>query len=238
MEQAASRTSVSVPGFARGSRLFPGVYAWATTVASPAFAREASTFSRVAAVAALLALGAGVFWPTRAPRLGRVLGIHAFVGLSLATWASVLHDGVDLAAEPLVAAFGALGWMIYAFGWGELRGPLTVPEDDPHVIPGAPLASRGTLGRRATIAFWLGLAGALSFVVLAFRVTRPTHAILAHAVALAAGLWVLGAATRVALERAPRPSGPSADRIAAGSGTLSALLIALGLGALWLLIGR
>ncbi|HLV64501.1 MAG TPA: hypothetical protein VKY73_01755 [Polyangiaceae bacterium] len=238
-EQAAPRTILSLPGFAfRGSRLFPGVYAWATTVASPAFARDASVLTRLAAVAALLGLFAGVYWLGRVPRLGRVLGIHGFIGLAMATWVSARHDGIQLAPEPLVAAFGALGWMIYAFGWGELRGPLTVPEDDPRVIPGAPLASRGALGRRATLAFSLGLVGALSFVVLAFRVARPTHAILAHAVALAAGLWVLGAATRVALERAPRPRGSNADRVAAASGTLSALLIVLGLGMLWLLIGN
>src|SRR5690606_38919672 len=96
-EQAAPRTILSLPGFAfRGSRLFPGVYAWATTVASPAFARDASVLTRLAAVAALLGLFAGVYWLGRVPRLGRVLGIHGFIGLAMATWVSARHDGIQL----------------------------------------------------------------------------------------------------------------------------------------------
>src|SRR5690606_2999140 len=149
-----------------GGGLFPGACAGPPALPWPALARAASWLPRRAAVAALLGLFGGVYWLGRVPRLGRVLGIHGFIGLAMATWVSARHDGIQLAPEPLVAAFGALGWMIYAFGWGELRGPLTVPEDDPRVIPGAPLASRGALGRRATLAFSLGLVGALSFVVL------------------------------------------------------------------------
>ena len=146
--------------------------------------------------------------------------------------------GVVLAPEPLRAAFGALGWMVYAFGWGELARPLRVPEDDPAVLGGPALTPRAELPRRATLVFAIGVAGALSVVALAWRVSHVPETVMGHAVALAAGLWLLSATTDVALTQAHRAKGSTSERLSRASGTLSALLIALGLGLLWFMFGR
>jgi hypothetical protein len=128
--------------------------------------------------------------------------------------------------------------MAYAFGWGDLGRPLRVPEDDPAVLGGPPLPPRAALPRRATLVFGMGLAGSLTLVALAWRVSRTPQTVMAHAVALAAGLWLLAATTEVSLTPAPRVKGSSSERLARASGALSALVMALGLGLLWLLLGR
>lgn len=234
--------SLSEPAFrsfaARANKLLPGLYAWAATVASPAAAPDASGLTRVASVLSLLALVLGPLLSAERPALGRALGIHAFVGLSLATWALAVRSGVSLAPEPLRAAFGALGWMVYGFGWGELARPLRVPEDDPAVLGGPALKPRAELPRRATVLFALGVAGALSLLALAWRVSHVPTNVMAHAVALAAALWLMSATTDVALTPAPRPKGSASERLSRASGTLSWLLIALGLGLLWFMFGR
>jgi hypothetical protein len=223
---------------ARANKLLPGVYAWAATVAVPSTAPEVSQLGRVLAFLALVALVLGPWLSPLRPALGRVLGIHAFVGLSLATWALAIRSGTNLAPEPLRAALGGLGWMAYAFGWGDLGRPLRVPEDDPAALGGPPLLPRAELPRRATIVFGIGLAGALLLVALAWRVGRTPQTVMAHAVALAAGLWLLAAATEVSLTPAPRVKGSASERLSRASGALSALVIALGLGLLWMLLGR
>jgi hypothetical protein len=234
--------SLSEPAFrsfaTRANKLLPGLYAWTATVASPAAAPEAGTAARAASVCALIALVLGPWLSSERPALGRALGIHVFIGMSLATWGLSVREGVTLAPEPLRAAFGALGWMVYTFGWGELGRPLRVPEDDPAVLGGPALAPRAELPRRATLVFAVGVAGALSVLALAWRVSHVPETVMAHAVALAAALWLLSATTEVALVQAPRPKGSTSERLSRASGTLSLLLIALGLGLLWFMFGR
>jgi hypothetical protein len=221
----------------RANKLLPGLYAWTATVAAPAAAAEAGSAARVTSVLALLSLVLGP-WLSERPALGRALGIHAFVGFSLACWALSLQAGVELAPEPLRAALGALGWMVYAFGWGELGRPLRVPENDPAVLGGPALSPRADLPRRASAVFALGVAGALALLGLAWRVSSVPETVMAHAVAISAGLWLLSSTTQVALTEAPRPKGSTHERLTRVSGTLSLLSIALGLGLLWFLFGR
>lgn len=226
------------PLAARANVLLPGLYAWATTVAVPVSAARAPALARATAIAALVALVLGpLLTPTRAS-LGRVLGIHVFIALSVTTWALLVRAALPLGSEPLLATFGALGWMLYAFGWGELRSRRNIPEDDPRVLPGSPLAARSELGRGVGAVFALGLVGALLLVYLAFRVSRPAHAVMAHAIALVAGLFLVASAARVALDRVTRTLPNHAERVGASATSLAVLLIALGLGALFLVLGR
>jgi len=223
---------------ARANKLLPGLYAWTATVALPATYPEVGWEARASSVAALVALVLGPWLSPTRPALGRILGIHAFIGFSLVTWTLAVRAGVSLAPEPIRAAFGGLGWMVYAFGWGELARPLRVPEDDPHVLGGPPLSPRALLPRRASAVFGIGVAGALLLVILAWRVPGAPQNVLGHAVALAAGLWMLSAATEIALTEAQSPRGSTSERLARASGTLSALLVLLGLGLLWMVFGK
>lgn len=223
---------------ARANKLLPGLYAWAATVALPATSPEVGRLGRSLAFAALVALVLGPWVSPLRPALARVLGIYAFVGLSLGAWAVAARAGVDLAPEPLRAALGALGWMAYAFGWGDLARPLRVPEDDPAALGGPPLPARAELPRRASVVFGIGVVGTAVLVVLAWRVARGPQAVLGHAAALAAGLWLLAATTEVALAAPAGSRGKSGERLSRASGSLSALAFAFGLGLLWLLLGR
>jgi hypothetical protein len=74
--------------------------------------------------------------------------------------------------------------------------------------------------------------------LLSFRVNRPTHALLGQAVTLVAGLLLVHGASLVALERGARSLPSNSERTNAASTSLAALFIALGLGALWLLLGK
>ncbi|HYO96205.1 MAG TPA: hypothetical protein VER33_16920 [Polyangiaceae bacterium] len=222
----------------RANVLLPGLYAWATTVAAPASALRATETSRACAFAALLALVLGPWFASRRPKLARLLGIYGFVGFSVVAWALLSRANVVLGVEPIQATFGAMGWVLYTFGWGELRGRGQVPEDDPGVIPGAPLPPRAVLHRSVELVFALGLAGVFAMLLLAFRVSRPTHALMGQAVTLIAGLLIVHGASQVALERGARSLPSNAERTNAASTALAALFIALGLGALWLLLGR
>jgi hypothetical protein len=223
---------------ARTNVLLPGLYAWATTVARPAVSPQATLAIRVAAVCAALVLLLGPLLSARYPRLGRALGVHAFVGLSVLTWALLRHAGVPFGGQALEAAFGAVGWTLYAFGWGELSARRRVPEHDPHVLSGAPLSPKSPWSRSAEIILGLGVLGAVMVLVLAFRVARPSHSVMAHALALLLGLLVISAASRVALERTPRRFGSSAERFNGAATALALLLIALALGALYWLLER
>jgi hypothetical protein len=198
---------------------------------------RADRVSRAAALGALIALVLGPLVAGRSPRVGRILGIHGFLGLSLVAWILLARAGVSLAPEPLRGALGALGFMLYAFGWGELRAS-GAPEDDPHAIPGEVLAPRVALSRAPMLVLGLAASGAVAVQAVAFWISRPAHAVMGHGLAVAAALFVVGAGVSVALSRAPRRFPPASDRLRAAVRPLSLLLIVLGLGLLWRVLGR
>lgn len=222
----------------RADALLPGVYAWATTVAVPVITSRAPALARATAVLALLALFLGALLAPKRAALGRWLGIHAFVALSLATWGQLLRASLPLGSDPLLGTLGALGWMLYAFGWGELRGRRSVPEEDPRVVLGPSLPPRAVLGPSVSAISGFGIVGALVLVHLAFRVTRPAHGVLAHAIALVVGLLLVGGASRVALHRGQRSLSGSGERLSASTPSIALLLISLGLGVLFQVVGR
>src|SRR5688572_21284843 len=124
-------------GFAeRANILLPGLYAWLLTVGEPATGAGVGWKARALAFLALVALVLGPLLAPDRPIHGRACGVYGFIGLSTLAWWQL---GPVVSAEeldPLRAALGALGWMLYAFGWGKTRGRGLVPEDDPHVVPG------------------------------------------------------------------------------------------------------
>jgi len=189
---------VSTRPQARLSVLLPGLYAWATTVALPASALHAPWWARLPAGLACLALLVSPFAGSLSPGLGIAFGVHGFVGASLTCWIALQTAGLSLAPHGLTGVFGAFGWMLFAFAWGELRAR-SIPETDPHVLGGPPLAPRHSFRASAEWVLSLGTLGSGLLLFLAWRVDRPSHAVLAQACALLASLLVVGAATRVAL---------------------------------------
>jgi hypothetical protein len=211
--------------------LLPGLYAWFLSVELPALARSARPLSRVTALVALAALvGALVFMRRNLP-LARVLGIYGFIGACALTWALLAGELSPLGVDRIRTASGSLGFLLYAFGWGRVRGG-GVPEDEPNAVLGTPLVARSRLHRRTLPIAACAVLASLVFEALAFRVDRPEHAVLAHATAAACALLVLAVGAKVALAQGSRselPSGLTRLNAVAVRGAVLSVLVGLGL---------
>jgi hypothetical protein len=215
----------------------PGVYAWLTTVAHPAFTRGVGGWPRVAAYAALLALAVGVVLIGRYPAVARAVGVVGFVALCVLTWV-LLGDRLDPERlDSIRAACGAVGWAIFALGWGATERFRPVRADDTGEAPGKPLAARGRLPRTAVIAMALGLVAALTPWLAAWQVKREEHALFAHGTALVAAIAIVIVASQVAVDREQRLTRPAPrQRVRPAMGSLSALALLLAAGVVWLLL--
>jgi hypothetical protein len=223
---------------ARANILLPGVYAWISTVAYPASAGHGHGFAPVAAGGALLCLLAGTALVVPRPRLGRLLGLVGFVAFAAVTWL-LLGEGLDVRRlEPMRSALGGAAWALFAFGWGSVRRPRHVPEDDPRALVDDLLRPRRVLPRRAPFILGAALLLGLAPVFVAWRIVRPEHALLGHAAAFAAAVSVVSVGALVAAEQGRRrETRPARIRLVAASGTL-ALAGAFGaLGLLYRILG-
>jgi hypothetical protein len=80
------------------------------------------------------------------------------------------------------------------------------------------------------------LLGALAPMLAAWRVTRPTHALLAHAAAMLCAILVLSAGARLSVERGKWRAPPPERRLQAATRPLAALALTLALGfTVWML---
>ena len=204
----------------RARVLAPGLYAWLLTVDLPRGpARRAVRRAAVRVRRRCVRSSPASFLESERPALGRWLGIYAFVGLlraclvacsaRLSPWATSTRS---------VSALGALGWVLYAFGWGAraARASPRTPRTSSRgrrSLPRARLPTRG--GRRVAFA----VIAALVLEALAFRVERAEPAVFAHAAATACALLVLGVgAAHRARPGARVELAPAATRLNAGRG--------------------
>jgi len=221
----------------RVSTVLPGLYAWVTTVALPSTQHSAKALSRVTAFCALVALVSSPLFAGENPKLGRALGVHAFIGFSLLTWVLLGAALLQNPGDPLLSALGAVAFMLYALGWGSLRRRGQVPEDDPNIIPGTPLLPRAQPPAVVPPVFGLIVACALVPTFLAFRVTDIERGLFAHAIAVLSAILTITVGSRVALALGQRRTPPApADRLNAAAVPLALLALAFGLGFLWLVV--
>jgi hypothetical protein len=215
-----------------------GLYAWGTTVLYPASLRGAGALSRVVAGLSLVALVLGAVGGRTSTRRRRALALYGFVSLSVLAWA-LFGNLISIdRLEPTRAALGAFGWVLFAFSWGAPRKPTQVPEDDPRALPGEPLSPRGGLPRGAVWVLALATTGAACPLLLAWRVTRPTHALLGHAVAIVCAVSLVTSGADIAVGRGRwAPVGPLGHRVAQASVPLVLLGIVLVVGLVGLLAG-
>lgn len=221
----------------RASTVLPGLYAWLTTVALPSAQHRAVSATRATALLALVSLLAAPLFITRRPAVARCLGIFAFLGFSLLTWMLLGARLVQSQSDPLLSALGAVGFTLYALGWGSMRRRGAVPEDGPHVIPGAPLQPRSKPQRSAPIVFGLLLISAFVPIFLAFRVAEPERALFAHAAAILTAILTITVGAQVALSVGQRKGLPPAvERLNSAAIPLALLALVFGLGFLWLVV--
>lgn len=219
--------------------LVAGLYAWIATVALPAFSAGTSFLARACALAALVALVFGGLLMFRSPTWGRFATLIGFVGFSAVTWVA-LGDALAVEQlEPVRAALGGVGWMLFAFGWGAVRRPGVVPEQDPHVIVAEPLRPRATIPTVNGVVFGLSVLLALVPWFLAWTVADDRRALLAHAVAFASAVAMVVVGARVSVDLGQARTFPRATaRLNAASTPLAGLLVLGMVGLLlWLLSG-
>ena len=217
--------------------VLPGLYAWLTTVALPSAQHGAPSTARASAFLALLALLSAPLFVAERPLVGRALGIFGFIGCSLLTWLLLGAGLLQNTGDPLLPALGAVGFTLYALGWGSLRRRGVVPEDGPNVIPGPPLQPRVRPPAHAPFVFGLILVSALVPVFLAFRVADTERGLFAHAVAILAAILTITVGSRVALALGQRRSLPPVpERLNAVAVPLALLALLFGLGFLWLVL--
>ncbi len=208
-----------------------------TTVALPSVQPAAPLLARVAAFGALVALIAAPLFIDERPRVGRALGVYAFIGLSLLSWVTLGSGLLQNRGDPLLSALGAVAFMLYALGWGSLRRRGLVPEDGPDVIVGPQLQPRSRPPALVPAIFGVIIASALVPTFLAFRVADTERALFAHAAAVLTAILVISIGSRAALNLGQRRTLPaSAERLNAAAVPLALAALAFGLGFLWLVV--
>ena len=212
----------SIAGPVRLNLLIAGSYAWAVTVATPAWG-SGQLPALLCSAGALLALFGGVLGSRRLPKAGRALTMAGFLGLSCVTWL-VLGPALNVSElEPVRSALGALGWLVFALGWGSVRQPGAVPEDDPRVIREAePLLPRRAIPRATIVVFGVAMTVALVPWLLAWNVERREHALLAHVVGLGLAMWLMSVGGQIAVALgASRVWAPPRSRLAFATPSLA-----------------
>ncbi len=189
----------ALAGPVRLNLLITGTYAWGATVAAPVFGAAVGWLPRLSAGVAWVSLLAGVLMSQRWPRFGRAMTMIGFLGSCVATWLQ-LGEALEIEqVEPVRAASGAVGWALFALGWGSVRHPRVVPEHDPHVISARPLEPRRRMPSAVLAVFVVSALGALVPWLVAWSVTRSEHALLAHVLALGAAMWMVNLGSKVAV---------------------------------------
>lgn len=225
----------------------PAAYAWAVTVAPFAWAKGASLPPKLLAVAALLALGAGVVVellegsaaPPRASSAWRTVSAWVFVVACGAVWAiaaSPLGPATGARLDTATGALGTIGWGLFAFS---LAGPSLRRSD--HETSAAALAAPAATGRagRLDLAYLVvGVVAAGGLQLLGWDVASGPRAALVRLVAVVCGIAVLACATNLAMARhLPRRAAPVRVRFRRALPAVSFLVLALGTGAALVALG-
>lgn len=216
------------------SRVLPGLYAWLATVLLPVTQSGASLAARAFALAAFGTLVLAFLLPRSSPRRARQLGVYGFLLGCFGAWLSLGSQLASDHLDPVRSALGALGFLLHALAWGAPDPSRELALTD-NLVPGAPLQPRSRPSRVSALLLAVGIAVALLPSLAAFGVERPGSSLLAHAIAVGSGLLFIAASTEVALRLGKaRQVAFWRERAARSSWTLAGLLLALGIGLLWL----
>jgi hypothetical protein len=184
--------------------LIPGAYAWAVTVAPLVLQPGPRTVALVTVPLALCALVSGAILVRSRPRIGYALGIWAFIGLSLVSWSvEVTRLQIDR-VEPVRAAAGAVGWALFALGWGIPWRTGVHPEDNPRAMLHPKLKPRNPPLWRSHAGVAIATVGAVACLALAWRSSEPDRALMLHGVALACAVGMVTSSASLGLAQGKR----------------------------------
>lgn len=175
--------------------MIAAVLAWSITVAPAAFARGSSGSARAAAALALLFGLVGPLFLSERRRVGRHLGITAFLAFCVIAWLSSLHALHPVRLSPFRAATGSVAWAIFALSWREVwPRPFEAREE----AQAPPLPPRASLPRVSIPILTAAVLAALFFVLAAFRTREAERGLVAQAVAVACGIAAVTSAATIA----------------------------------------
>jgi hypothetical protein len=173
--------------------------AWFITLAPLLRTERASVLVRVLALLAVLPALGGPLLLLRDPRRARQVGLGAFPAVALLTWTLASFDGALGVIDAFRGALGALAWGVLALGWSQ---PWSLPDAALRTAPLGPtrgLAPRRRVPGAAVAVAVVGAVAAVGCLGLAWLVTSPPRAVLAHALATACAVALLTAAAGVAV---------------------------------------
>jgi hypothetical protein len=202
----------------------PGAYAWAVTVAPAAWARGSPVVAKVAAVAALLALGGGIVGERAAGGKVRPFAMWGFVLCCALAWSAAPAALAPLRIDAPRGVAGMVGWALFAFAFAapSLQGR----REEERILDAPDLSPRKTVARGDAAYLVLGSALATALQIIGWRVATAERALLIRFSALAAGIAIVGAAADLALVRhAPRARRSRTRRLRTGM----VMLVVLGL---------
>jgi hypothetical protein len=186
----------------------PGLYAWVVTVEPIAWSRGAQLLAKIAAIAGIASLVAGIVVEQRSKdERDRARARHVSVwGLTLTSavvWMLTPAALAPLRFDAPRGVAGLLGWGLFAF----VSAAPALQRDDatsPVVSDAPPLAPRSTV-RRGDILYIAGaVVAAVALQAVGWRTPAPERALLVRLVTVSAGLALIGAATQISLARHER----------------------------------
>ena len=176
--------------------MIAAVLAWSITVAPAAFSRGSVPTARACAILALVCGLLGPLFLGERRRIGRHLGITAFLVFAVGAWLLSLHALHPIRLSPFRAATGSVAWAIFALSWREVwPKPVDAREQEAQV---APLPPRASLPVVSIPILTAAILASLFFVLAAFRTREAERGLVAQATAVACGVALVTAAATIA----------------------------------------
>jgi hypothetical protein len=177
----------------------PALYAWGVTVAPVAWGHGATVVAKVAAGAALGAIGFGVVsdrvWGGR----WRFHALWGFVLASALTWSCAPAALGPLRVDAARGIAGMLGWALFALT--SAAPAIEGGRAEDRLVEEPALPPRRALVRGDALYVGAGLMLAALLQVVGWRIAGAERALLVRLVAIAGGIAVLGVATHIGLAR-------------------------------------
>jgi len=208
------------------SPLLVALYPWLATVLFPTLSLRGGPAAQCTAWLAGASLLTGVV-----PRvLRRAWALHwslvSFMTWSLITWLLLSDKLHAVQLDPIQAALGGFGWLLFALSVP--TGPVPLHRERLQPLP-SPLGARSSKVTGSDLLFLMLIAASAAPVLLSWRISHESRAVLAHLGACSAALLAVRIAGGTA-DPARRTAAKPGSRIARVWATLALLSVLLVVG--------
>ena len=195
----------------------PGIYAWGVTVAPCAWSRGAPVAAKVAALAGVGALLAGIVLEHKRALAARATAVWGLLATSAIVWILAPTALAPLHLDAPRGVAGMFGWALFALASAApairpaaLR---TAPDTAPRLVEAAPLRPRSPVHRGDAVFIASAIIAAVVLQTIGWQIKAPERALLVRLSTLACALALIGGATAVSLARQERPNARAVPRL-------------------------